>query len=320
MPVLDYLDRIGAPTERGLERSKLPPNLRERPGLLASTRAMAAFAGDMAGREGIRDLGWRAASLSLDETSPGFAGALGRSPTLFCALERLCALVSRENSHVQVWLEEAGDSVFLCHRDVLEFGAHGADEANAFQAANVLAIVRIFTPTDWVPPQCGLAIESIGPFIREELGGTRMQRTSDHTWFRLPRSILARPPRTRVPVEMRPGMERGDEPAPDLVGSLVQLLHPYLTEGAPTLQHAADLAGMSVRSFQRELTRAGSSYRGVLQRVKFDAACELLKQPEIKIVEIAHATGFENPPHFARFFRRLAGITPREYRATLPQE
>jgi AraC-like DNA-binding protein len=314
MPFLDYLDRIGAPVERGLERSKLPPNLRERPDILASTRAGAAFLADMAWQEGIEDLGWRAASTPLDETSPDLARALRRSPTLLCALERLCVLASRESSQVQIWLEEEGDSVFLCHRDALELGAPGADEVNTFQAATALSIVRIFAPSDWVPPECGLAFEGRGLFIREELGGTRIQRTPDFTWFRLPRSILARRPREAGPAETRPGTQASDGPALDLVGSLVQVLRPYLAGRVPSLHDAADLAGTSVRSLQRELARAGSSYRDVLQRVKLDAARELLEQPDVRILEVAYETGFRDPAHFTRFFGRLAGMTPREYR------
>ena len=38
-PFADFLDRIGAPTERGLERHKLPPDVREKPGMLVSSRA-----------------------------------------------------------------------------------------------------------------------------------------------------------------------------------------------------------------------------------------------------------------------------------------
>jgi len=102
----------------------------------------------------------------------------------------------------------------------------------------------------------------------------------------------------------------------DLVSSLVQVLRPYLAEGVPDLHDAADLAGTSKRSLQRVLAEEGFSYRGILQRVKFDAARELLKQPEIKITEVAHDTGFRDPAHFPRFFRRRAGVTPREYRDT----
>ncbi len=38
LPFMDCLDRIGAPTERGLQRNKLPPCLRESPDMLVNTR------------------------------------------------------------------------------------------------------------------------------------------------------------------------------------------------------------------------------------------------------------------------------------------
>jgi AraC-like DNA-binding protein len=41
---------------------------------------------------------------------------------------------------------------------------------------------------------------------------------------------------------------------------------------------------------------------------------------DIKIVDVAHETGFSDHAHFVRFFRRLAGMTPRDYRATLTSE
>jgi AraC-like DNA-binding protein len=320
LPRIAFLDRIGAPVERGLQRNKLPPSLRERPRMLVSTRANAAFAGDMARREGIEDFGWRAASSQLDEISPGLVTKLRRSPTLLHALESLCALAYRETSTLQMWLEERGDDLFLCHLSPIEPGALGADELCKMRTALMISIARIFTEPDWVPIECGFAVESeIGTSIREELRDARILRSPRCGWMRLPRSILSRSPRTPVPVEARAGTEAEEEPAPDLVGSLAQVLRPYLPTGAPSIQDAAALAGTSVRTLQRELAREGSSYREVLQLVKFDAARDFLKEPGVKILEVAYETGFGDPAHFTRFFRKLGGMTPREYRATLAE-
>jgi len=59
---IEFFDRAGAPADRGLERSGLSPVACERPDLFVSTRAMNAFARDMASREGIDDLSWRVGS------------------------------------------------------------------------------------------------------------------------------------------------------------------------------------------------------------------------------------------------------------------
>jgi AraC-like DNA-binding protein len=117
-------------------------------------------------------------------------------------------------------------------------------------------------------------------------------------------------------VEARAGTEAHEEPEPDLVGALVQVLRPYLPAGVPSLHDAAELSGTSVRTLQRELNRQGTSYRDVLLRVKLDTARELLEQPDVKIADVAHETGFNDPAHFTRFFRALCGVAPREYRVS----
>jgi two-component system response regulator YesN len=42
----------------------------------------------------------------------------------------------------------------------------------------------------------------------------------------------------------------------------------------------------------------------------------MLADPSFKIVDIAHEVGYENPSHFARSFRRIAGLSPSRYRRT----
>jgi AraC-like DNA-binding protein len=180
----------------------------------------------------------------------------------------------------------------------------------------VLSILRLFTGPGWVPRDCALALAGgIGPVAREGLGGARIVRTPDYGWIRLPRPLLALPARAPAPPDA--GAAPGGPPPLDLQGSLAQALRPYLAEGTPTIRHAADLAGTSVRSLQRDLTREGSSYRKVLERARLEVARDLLAQPGVRIVDVAHEAGFSDHAHFVRFFRRLAGVTPREYRAAL---
>jgi hypothetical protein len=76
----------------------------------------------------------------------------------------------------------------------------------------------------------------------------------------------------------------------------------------------AEIAVTSVRSLQRELARAGLSYSDLLDQVRFERGAELLQTTDAKIVEIALACGYTDAAHFARAFRRMAGVTPRQFR------
>jgi AraC-like DNA-binding protein len=51
-----------------------------------------------------------------------------------------------------------------------------------------------------------------------------------------------------------------------------------------------------------------------INRARIQKSCQLLKRSDAGIVEIALAAGYNNLSHFNRYFRRITGMSPREYR------
>ena len=92
------------------------------------------------------------------------------------------------------------------------------------------------------------------------------------------------------------------------------LLKTYLAEGYPSASMAASLMDTSVRTMARRLSECGVSYQAVVDEVRFDAARELLRDPDQSIGSISRSVGFDDPAHFTRMFRRIAGLSPRQLR------
>jgi len=91
-------------------------------------------------------------------------------------------------------------------------------------------------------------------------------------------------------------------------------VRPYLAEGYPDLARIANMIGTSRRTLQRRLELGGSTYSDVIQQARFDLARELLTDLSARIIDVAMAAGYENPQHFSRAFRRVAGVSPITYR------
>ena len=77
------------------------------------------------------------------------------------------------------------------------------------------------------------------------------------------------------------------------------------------------MVNTSVRSLQRELSKSKLSYRDLLAQVRFTAATRLLKDKDSQVQEIAFKLGYQDASHFARAFRRTAGMSPSEYRKSI---
>ena len=103
----------------------------------------------------------------------------------------------------------------------------------------------------------------------------------------------------------------------DFVTALRALIRPYLAQGHPHLSLVAEIVGMSERTLQRSLAQSGSTYSEIVQEARFSIASDLLADSDLNIADIAFAAGYENAPHFSRAFKRLTGMTPRDYRCSL---
>ena len=123
----------------------------------------------------------------------------------------------------------------------------------------------------------------------------------------------------RAGTENRNGDDPGRPEFPEgFIPSLRALLGSYLADGGPSLALAAEMTGLSKRTLQRRLGEAGLTFSELLDQARFRTAIRMLSDPSIKVVDIAHEVGYEDPSHFARSFRRIAGVSPSRYRRTAP--
>ena len=59
----------------------------------------------------------------------------------------------------------------------------------------------------------------------------------------------------------------------------------------------------------------GINFVDYVARTRFTTACDLLRNPRLRISEIAFAAGFQSLSQFNRVFKRFSGKSPTQYRA-----
>jgi YesN/AraC family two-component response regulator len=85
-----------------------------------------------------------------------------------------------------------------------------------------------------------------------------------------------------------------------------------------TLQSVAEHCYVSQWHLSKLLNRhAGKSFYDVLNSIRVKAAQTLLADPSLKIADIGDIVGYADTAHFARVFKRVAGMSANEYRNTL---
>jgi two-component system response regulator YesN len=58
----------------------------------------------------------------------------------------------------------------------------------------------------------------------------------------------------------------------------------------------------------------GEPFTRYLSRLRITKALELMKDPTLKVYEIAGRVGYDNTQYFIKTFRRFTGLTPNQYR------
>ncbi len=315
---VDAAREIGAPIERQLALAKLPTLIEETPDAYFSVPLALDFATRCANHADISELAFSAARRSSlrDLSSECRLAVLGGVNGL-ARIGGLMRMAAREDTALVIRaVREAADVRVICDFDQFRDDP-GVVAAEWLHLNVVISIVRSVAGPNWCPSEMTfMSRDRVCETALRAFGNSRMLTGQPNTSILIPWELLAAPC-SRHCVE--PG-EAPSIPAPPLalddnfVATLRLAIQPYLGDRYPDLDLAAEIAGLSRRTFQRELARHGRTYSGVIREARFDTACALLVDPAVKIIEVAYAAGYENPQHFSRAFRGIAGMSPRHYR------
>ena len=107
----------------------------------------------------------------------------------------------------------------------------------------------------------------------------------------------------------------------DILTHFESLLNDYFSsnapaeKGMPTVQYCADKLCLSANYFS-DLCRkeSGMSALKHIQQKMLDVAKERVSDTSKPISEVSYELGFPYPQHFSRWFKKMAGCTPTEYR------
>lgn len=318
LPFTRFLAELGAPVEAGLQRVKLPVLALDDVNAYVPSQRFWAFAGNMALREGIDNLGFRVGKgFGANCGDPNFSKILERSPTLYHGLKTTCQLVAKTTSRSHMWLSKSSPegSIKFIHHASFDASNRHISQMDWFAIMGMIGIVQVFAGPGWQPKSIGLTSrDEPARSIREQLPGTRLLLAQEYSCISVENSLLGLPPLTRTSKVLNDVPQPHEIVSTDFAGSLKQALQSYLKESRPTIELAAEICSISTRSLQRKLKSCGLTYSGLVDQAHFDAAKILLQDQDMNVTDIAHALSFDDASHFSRTFRRVAGVSPREFR------
>jgi AraC-like DNA-binding protein len=83
----------------------------------------------------------------------------------------------------------------------------------------------------------------------------------------------------------------------------------------PSQLAMAQRLSISDRSLRRKLLDEGSSYREILDEVRFELAKRYLQTSQLSVTQVSDLLAYEAPSNFRRAFKRWSGVTAQHWRA-----
>ena len=234
------------------------------------------------------------------------------SPSLFEALSSVCKRSGQEDTSAHFRLVREGPLFWMrCER--MRGNEEGIRQVEFFRYAALLEIVRFATGDDWLPPKVDFQ-SSFSHGLPEStlLTGPEIRSDMPNMQFAIPPLLLSRPINGVPNAPL--GESRFTAQLSDFQRVLLEVVRYNVLSGKCRLQDAAMAMELSQRSFQRRLADQGITYSMLLLNVRIDTAMVWLAEGAKSVSEIAARLGYRECTNFSRTFRKICGITPREYR------
>ena len=311
-----YLRKHGAPVDTFLHRSGLPV-LCDDPNTYAPLSRIWSFF-DIAARHEDPELGWRVGAHVGDKgLNTALLRKLESAPTLLQALRRFSRMARTEATGTDIGIEENRNGILFYTRYAGMVQEPGYHISQSYQLGVILDVIRHFLGRHWMPVEIGIESSCIPVCADEYFPGTRILSSQPAGYIAVPRSCLHRAPRSG---ETKTGKAEDVllnlDPDTNIayLNLLQSVLSSYLSEGYISQRVAAELMSTSVRTLTRRLSEFGLTYGMLIDDLRFKVAKEKLSNTDQPIYDIAHAVGFKDQGSFTRMFRRIGGMSPKEFR------
>jgi AraC-like DNA-binding protein len=130
-------------------------------------------------------------------------------------------------------------------------------------------------------------------------------------WLDRPLPLVDPLSRQRIEAEVR---LRQSEVLANLPSAVRRVLRRQLLVGACSIDVVATQFGMHRRTLDRRLQRHGVLYSELVDEVRHEVACQLLRDTGLQVQQIAESLRYSSAANFATAFRRWSGVTPTGFR------
>ena len=310
---MDFLDTIGAPTERFLQQADISPALLEQPESLVPLHLVYSFLEYAANAEGINDLGLLVAQQTSAYDFGIFGESLREALTVHEYLQTGLQIIGSLTLGERFWLTNEANQI-RGHHHLPGNETPGFHHADHYGIAITLRMLRSFTDNQWSPEEvCLHAGNELKANNTDMFWGTEVIKGQAHSSFTIPKAMLQQAiPLQATGVQLRQKhLNNSRQAMPDgLENAVKQVITSLLPDGCPNIHLTAEATGMSTRTFQRRLGEIGTSYSNLLQRTRMQLAAEWLAHTTMPVNEIAASLGYRNPANFTRATHFQLLITP----------
>lgn len=314
MPYLHFCQQHGLSAERSLKRFKLPTDYSEMYDIYLPQLASLGALKDISESQGVLDLAARVTTqLQLSDFGDNIYNAVKYSPSLLVAIRRLANIVQLEASTLSIEVKTYGNITWLLVQQPSGVGFDFSEWANI---TLLMQTVREFAGSNWLPAEVKLmSVQRELVIAQQYFPDSRIFWHPNEAGISIPANFLGLSQTADSIKGAREITLPGDLPSElGLLETVRGLIAAYLPMGGLPIESLAEMAGVSSRSLQRWFKKQGLSYSELLDQTRFERAAHILKNTDIKALEIALEVGYSDASHFTRSFKRITNMTPREYR------
>ncbi|WP_089605968.1 AraC family transcriptional regulator [Acinetobacter piscicola] len=105
----------------------------------------------------------------------------------------------------------------------------------------------------------------------------------------------------------------------DFVLKFQKALGRGIEEGKPTLDFVAREMAMSKSTLQNRLVEQDLNFQSMLDRIRLELAKMYMEDKLLSLTEISELLAFSEQSAFNRYFKRVTGLSPNQYKKTLVQ-